>query len=168
MRIHYIAVFISYVSLIPLRFLPQVKQTYILLMYFPYTRGEDFTDYAKMATWNLLHAYIDAHRQRLKDEYPGNVLQPIKILQPQCTGTNFSEKSRYNILFQQVVHKGGDLAINYIKIFQNYQALEFSVENSYSEDQVIHTFLDDFHQGGKYSSQIARHQEELRRGIKKK
>ena len=27
----------------------------------------------------------------------------------------------------------------------------------------MHTFLDNFHQGGKYSAQIASHQEELRR-----
>ena len=27
----------------------------------------------------------------------------------------------------------------------------------------MHTFLDDFHQGGKYSAQIASHQAELRR-----
>ena len=35
--------------------------------------------------------------------------------------------------------------------------------NSYSEDQLMHTFLDNFHQGGKYSAQIASHQAELRR-----
>ena len=37
-----------------------------------------------------------------------------------------------------------------------------SVGNSYSEVQLMHTFLDNFHQGGKYSTQIASHQEELR------
>ena len=36
--------------------------------------------------------------------------------------------------------------MNYIKIFQNLQALPFSVENTYSEDQLMHTFLDNFHQ----------------------
>ena len=30
----------------------------------------------------------------------------------------------------------------------------------------MHTFLDNFHQGGKYSAQIASHQAELRRGGK--
>ena len=30
----------------------------------------------------------------------------------------------------------------------------------------MHTFLDNFHQGGKYSAQLARHQAELRRGEK--
>ena len=62
-----------------------------------------------------------------------------------------------------MTHKGGESAINYIKRFQNEHALSVSVGNSYSEDQLIHKFMDNFHQGGKYSAQIASHQEELRR-----
>ena len=42
-------------------------------------------------------------------------------------------------------------------------ALSVSVGNSYYEDQLMHTFLDNFQQGGKHSAQIASHQEELRR-----
>ena len=76
---------------------------------------------------------------------------------------NFADKSRYGRIFQQVTHKGGEYAINYIKIFQNAQALSVSVGNSYSEDQLMHTFLDNFHQGERYSTQISSHQEELRR-----
>ena len=53
--------------------------------------------------------------------------------------------------------------MNYIKRFQNSHALSVSVGNSYSEDQLMHTFMDKFHQGGKYSAQIASHQAELRR-----
>ena len=53
--------------------------------------------------------------------------------------------------------------MNYIKISQNAYALSISVGNSYSEDQLMYTFLDNFHQGGKYSSQIAIHQADLRR-----
>ena len=53
--------------------------------------------------------------------------------------------------------------MNYKKISQNTQALSFSVGNNYSEDQLMHTFLDKFHQGGKYSSLIASHKVELRR-----
>ena len=74
----------------------------------------------------------------------------------------FADKSRYDRTFQQVTHKGGESAINYIKRFQNAHALLFSVGNSYSEDQIMHTFLDKFHQGGKYSAQIASHQVKLR------
>ena len=38
--------------------------------------------------------------------------------------------------------------MNYINIFQNAQTLSVSVENTYSEDQLMHIFLDKFHQGG--------------------
>ena len=53
--------------------------------------------------------------------------------------------------------------MNYIKIFQNAHALSISVGNSYSEDQLMHTYMDNFHQSGKYPAQIASHQAELRR-----
>ena len=53
--------------------------------------------------------------------------------------------------------------MNYIKRFQNTQDLSVSIGNNYSEDQLIHTFLDNFHQVGKYYSQIDSHQAELRR-----
>ena len=75
----------------------------------------------------------------------------------------FADKSRYDRIFQQVRHIGGESAMNYIKIFQNAQALSVFVGNAYSEDQQMHTFLDNFCQGGKYSAQIASHQAELRR-----
>ena len=76
---------------------------------------------------------------------------------------NFADKSRYDRTFQQVTHKRGESAINYIKGFQDAHASSVSVGNSYSEDQRMHTFLDNFHQGGKYSAQIASHQAGLRR-----
>ena len=65
--------------------------------------------------------------------------------------------------FQQVTNKGGESAIICIKRFQNAHALSVSVGNSYSEDQIMHTFLDNFHQSGKHSDQLASHQAELRR-----
>ena len=58
---------------------------------------------------------------------------------------NFDDKSRYDRTFQQVTHKGGENAINYIKSFQNTHALSVSVENRYSEDRLMQTFLDNFH-----------------------
>ena len=51
----------------------------------------------------------------------------------------FADKSRYDSNFQQVAHKGGEYAINYIKRFQNAHALSVSVGNSYYEDQLMHT-----------------------------
>ena len=53
--------------------------------------------------------------------------------------------------------------MNYIKRFQNAQALPVSVINAYSEDQLMHTFMHNFHQDGKYSAQIASPQAQLRR-----
>ena len=76
---------------------------------------------------------------------------------------NFADKSSYDRTYQQVTHKGGGSAINYIKRFQNSHALSVSVGNSYSKDQHMHTFLDNFHKGGKYAAQIASYQKELRR-----
>ena len=75
----------------------------------------------------------------------------------------FADKSRYDRTFQQVTHKGVESAINYIERFQNAQALSVLVGNSYDEDKIMHMFLDNFHQSGKYSAQLASHQVELRR-----
>ena len=87
----------------------------------------------------------------------------MEKLQSHCANMTFADKSRYDRTFQKVTHKGGESAINYIKRFQNAQALSFSVVNSYSEDQFMHTFLDNFQQSGKYSAHLASHQAELRR-----
>ena len=75
----------------------------------------------------------------------------------------FPDKSRYDRTFQQVTHKGAESAIDYIKRFQNAHALSVSVGNIYSEDQLMHTFIENFHQGGEYSAEIVSHQTELRR-----
>ena len=47
--------------------------------------------------------------------------------------------------------------MNYIKRFQNAQDLSVSLGNNYSEDKLMPIFPDNFHQGGKYSAQIASH-----------
>ena len=107
---------------------------------------------------NLFHANIDVHSIRLISEFPEDGIKCIDKLQSHCANMTFANKSRYNRTFKQVTHKGGESAINYIKRFQNAHDLSVSVGNSYSEDQLIHTFLDNFHQGGKYSAQIASHQ----------
>ena len=73
---------------------------------------------------------------------------------------DFAEKSRYDRLFKKVTLRGGESKTKYIKIFQNAQDLSVSVGNSYSEDQLMHIFSDNFHQGGKYTVQIESHQTE--------
>ena len=110
-----------------------------------------------------MHANIDVHRRRLIAEFPKDGINCTEELQSHCENMTFSDKSRYDRTFQKFTQKGGESEINYIKRFQNAHALSFSVGNSYSQDQLMHTFLDNCHQGGKYSAQIAIHQAELRR-----
>ena len=56
--------------------------------------------------------------------------------------------------------------MNFIKRFQDAQVLSVSLGKTYSEYQLMHMFRDNFHQGGTYSTQIASHQTELKRGEK--
>ena len=55
--------------------------------------------------------------------------------------------------------------MNYIKRFQDTQALSVLVRNRYTEDKMMHILLDDFRQGGKYTAQIAIQQAYLRREV---
>ena len=96
-----------------------------------------------------MHANIDVHSRRLISEFPKDGIKCNKKLQSPWANMTFADKIIYNRTFQQVTHKGGESEINYIKRFHNAQALSVSVGNSYSEDQLMHTFLDNFHQGGK-------------------
>ena len=119
--------------------------------------------FQKKAISNRLHANIDAHSRRLIYEFPKDGIKCIEKLQSHCANMTFADKSRYYRTFQQVTHKGGEYAINYIHIIQNAHALSVLVGNSYSEYQLTHRFLDNFHHGGKYSARIDSHQAELRR-----
>ena len=110
-----------------------------------------------------MHANIDVHSRILIDEFPGDGSKCTSKLQSHCANMIFSEKSRYDRIFQQVAHKVGKSKINYIKRFHNAHALSVSLGKNYSEDQLMHIFLDKFHQGRKYSAQIASNQAELRR-----
>ena len=142
----------------------QYTETCEVLLDYPKIVGDGvIEDYAKKAIRNLLHVNIDVHSRRLIAEFPKDGIKCIKKLQSHCAKMTFADKSRYERTFQQVIHKVGKSTISYIKRFQNAHDLSVSVGNSHSEDQLMHTFLDNFHQGRKYSSQIVRHQAELRR-----
>ena len=101
-----------------------------------------------------MHAYIYAHSQISIDEYPGYWVQAISRLKSQYGNMTFADQIRYNRLCCQVIHKGGYSAIDYIKIFHNAKALEISVGNGYSGDQLMHTFLDSSHQDRKQSAKL--------------
>ena len=56
----------------------------------------------------------------------------------------FAGKSRYDRIFRQVIHKGEEYAMNYIKILQNAQAFSITVVKNYSEDQSMAKFWINF------------------------
>ena len=86
--------------------------------------GDDvIEDDAKKAIRNLLRAHIDLHSRRLIAEFPKDGVKYIEKLQLHCANMTFAHKSRYDRTFQQVIHKVGESATNYIKRFQNAQAL---------------------------------------------
>ena len=82
--------------------------------------------------------------KRLIAEFPTYGIKCIEKLQSHCANMTFADKSRYDRIFQQFTHKGGEYAINYIKRFQDARALSVSLGNSYSEDKLMHTFMDHF------------------------
>ena len=84
------------------------SETYMLLIDYPYIRGEELPDYVKESSCNLLHAYTYLHSQRWLYECPGNGVQTISRFQYLCANMKSFDQSRYNIMFQQVVHKGGE------------------------------------------------------------
>ena len=138
------------------------RETCEFFLDYPKIGGDDvIEDYAKKYIRNLLHANSYVHSRRLIAEFPKDGVKCIEKLQSYCANMTFPDKSRYDRTFQQVSRKGGESTINYIKRFKNAHALSVSVRNSYSEDELIHTFLDNFHQGEKYSPQIASNQEGL-------
>ena len=91
-----------------------------------------------------MHENIDVHSRRLISELPKYGIKCIEKLQSHGAKMTFADKSRYDRTFQQVTHKGGESAINYIKRFKNAHALSVSVGKNYIEDKIIHTFLDNF------------------------
>ena len=134
----------------------QYRERCEVLLDYPKIGGDGvIEDFAKKAIRNLFHATIDLHSRILIAEFLKDGIKCIEKLQSHCANMTFADKSRYDRTFQQVTHKGGKSAINYIKSFQNAHALSVSLGNRYSEDQLMHTFMDNFHQGGNYSAQIA-------------
>ena len=127
----------------------QYKETCVVITDYTKIGGDDIEDDAKKAIRNILHKNIDVHSRRFIYELPMHGIRCIEKLQTHYADMIFSDKSRYDRTFQQVTHKGGESAMNYIKRYQNAHALSISVGNSYSEDQLMHAFMDKFHQGGK-------------------
>ena len=121
--------FLTFIDSLDMMF-SQYRETCEVLLDYPKIGGDDvIEDYAKKAFRNLLHANIDAHSRRLISEFPKDGIKCIEKLQSHCANMTFADKSIHDRNFQQVTHKGGESAINYIKRFQNAQALSVSVGN---------------------------------------
>ena len=96
----------------------QYKETCEVLLDYPKIGGDDIIeDDAKTAIRSIFHANIDVHSRRLIAEFPKYGIKCIEKLQSHCANMTFADKSRYDRTFQQVTHKGGEYAINYIKRF---------------------------------------------------
>ena len=80
-----------------------------------------------------MHANSDVHSRRLIAEFPKDGIKCLEKLKSHGANMTFADKSRHDRTFQQVTHKGGESAINYIIIFQNAHTLSVSVGNIYSE-----------------------------------
>ena len=136
--------FLTFVELLEMIFSRYTETCEVLLDYSKIGGDDIIEDYAKKAIRNLSHAKIDVHSRRLIAEFPKYGIKCIEKLQSHCANMTFADKSRYDRTFQQIAHEEGESAINYIKIFQNAHALSVLVGTSYSEYQLIHTFLDEF------------------------
>ena len=122
--------FITFIDSLDMIF-SQYRETCEVLLDYPKIGGDNVKDDAKQAIRKLLHTNSDVHSRRLIAEYPKDGIKYIEKLQSHCANMDFADKSRYDRTFQQVTHKGGGSAINYIKRFQNAQALSVSVGTSY-------------------------------------
>ena len=101
----------------------QYKETCEVLLDYPKIGRENIKEYAKRSIRNILHANIDVHSRRIIAELPGNAIKCIEKLQSYCANMTFCDQSRYDRIFQQVTHKGGESAMNYIDRFKHAQAL---------------------------------------------
>ena len=88
-------------------------------------------EFVKNAIGNILHANIDVHSRILVSEFLGDGVKFIAKLQSHCANMSFANKSRHERIFQQVKHKGGESAMNYIIRFQNWKGfLSFSLKKN--------------------------------------
>ena len=121
----------------------QSIETCEVLLDYPKIGGDDIIEYyAKKSIRNILHANIDVHSRRFIAEFTKDGIKYIDKLQSHFANITFADESIYDRTFRQVTHKVGESAINYIKRFHDAHALSVSLGNSYSEDKLMHTFLD--------------------------
>ena len=148
--------FLTFVESLEMIFSQHIE-TCKVITYYPKIGRDDIGDYAKKTIRNILHENMDVHSRRLIAEFLMDGIKCIEKLLSHCAKITFSDKIIYDRTFQQVTQKWGGSSMNYIKRSHNAHDLSISVGNTYSEDRLMHTFLDNFHQSGKYYAQIASH-----------
>ena len=116
--------FLTFVESLEMIF-SQYTETCEVILDYPKIGGEDIKEFSKKEIRNLLHANVDVHRRRLISEFPEYGIKCIEKLQPHFANMNFADKSRYDRIFQQVTHKGGGSAMNYIKYSKMYRLYQF-------------------------------------------
>ena len=94
-----------------------------MFLYYPKIGGENIKAFSRKAIRNLFHDNIHVHSRRLTADLPEDEIKCIEKLQLNCASMTFADKSIYDRIFQQVTHKGGGSAMNYIKRFQSAEAL---------------------------------------------
>ena len=124
----------------------QYTETCEVILDYPRIVVDAIEDYAKKFISNLYYEHIDVHSKIFIAVFPIDGIKCIGKLQSHCANMTFFYERRYDRTFQQVTYKGGESSMNYINRFQNAQYLSISVGNSYSEDQLTHRYLDNFHQ----------------------
>ena len=81
--------------------LPQYLKTCEVLLDYPKIGGENIKDFVKKFIRNILHANIDVRSIKLIDEFLGDVVKCFEKLQSQCANMTFSDKSRYDWIFNK-------------------------------------------------------------------
>ena len=121
------------------------KEPCEVLLDYPTIGWEYIKYYVKKSIRNHLHANFDVHSRWLISEFAVYKVRCISKNQSRCANIIFPGKSIYDRLYKKITHKGEESAVNYIKILQNAQALSVSVGNTYPEEKLMRTFLDNCH-----------------------
>ena len=85
----------------------QYKETCEVILDYPKIGEENIRYVIKKAIRNIFHANIDVQSRRLISEFPGGGIKCIEKLLSHFANINFSDKSRYDRIFQKFTHKGG-------------------------------------------------------------
>ena len=85
------------------------KETFEVLLDYPKMGGGNIKDFVKKVLRNLLHPYIDVYSRTLIDEFPGDGVKYIEKLQSHGANMIFSDKSRYDRIFNTSHIKDGNL-----------------------------------------------------------